>query len=332
MSTERTVLLQIDDLHVSFPGSAGPVEAVRGASISVGRREVHALVGESGSGKSVTARSILGLLGDSGGRVDRGRILFRGEDLLGAGPERLRAVRGGEIAMIFQEPGKHLNPAMKIRTQITEMLAAHRGMREPQALRRARELMQMVELREGDRVLESYPHQLSGGQRQRALIAMAISCNPKLLIADEPTTALDANIQGQIMRLLLKLRDELSMAVLFISHDLAVVQAMADTISVIYAGSILEGAPAQRLFARPLQPYTDLLMRAIPDAAKRGSPLAAIPGTVPDAEHVPAGCPFHPRCPIAQEICSTQTPELAEHEEAHYAACHFAGALGGNDG
>ena len=325
MTDASSPLLEIANLDISFASGKSTAHAVRGLNLDIRAREIHALVGESGSGKSVTSKAILGLLPRPPARVDSGRILWKGTDLLTLSREQLRRIRGSEIAMVFQEPGKHLNPALKIDRQITEILIEHRGMSAAEARTRAVALMDMVELANPGSVLGSYPHELSGGMKQRALIAMAISCSPELLLADEPTTALDATVQGQILKLLRKLRSELDMAVLLVSHDLGVVQSVADRVSVIYTGKIFETAVASSVFERPLHPYTNLLIGAIPEAAKRGQRLVSIPGRVPDARSVPGGCSFHPRCPLAAEVCSRVEPPLVPHETEHPAACHFAG-------
>lgn len=333
MTTNGNPLLCLENLTVSFaPGrrhagpSPGPerFEAVRAVSLSVAEREIHALVGESGAGKSVTARAVPGLL-PAAARLDAGSVSYRGRELTALPREELRALRGAEIGMVFQDPGRYLNPSMRVGRQIAETLEEHLGMPRAAAKRRALELLEVVELAGTHRVLRSYPHELSGGMKQRALIAMAISCNPGLLIADEPTTALDATVQGQILDLLRRLRDELSMGLLFVSHDFGVVQAIADRVSVIYAGELVESAPAQILFSRPLHPYTDLLISAIPEAEKRGGRLRSVPGRPPLGGDVPSGCPFHPRCPRAREVCSLVGPPLVEHERGHSVACHFPG-------
>jgi len=227
------------------------------------------------------------------------------------------------MAMVFQEPARFLNPSFRISTQITETLRLHLGMGKAEALDRAAELAELVGLRGRRNVLRCYPHELSGGMKQRAMIAMAISCNPSLLIADEPTTALDVTLQAQILRLILRLRDTLRMAVLFISHDLRLVRAVSDTVAVIYAGRVLEAAPRDPLFQRPLHPYTRLLMQSAPSADRRGARLAAIPGRVPDGRALPSGCAFHPRCPIAEAVCSREDPRSIERAPAHAAACHL---------
>ncbi len=343
-------LLQIHDLDVTFGGArsggngSGGAHALRGIDLTMAPGEMHALVGESGSGKTVTSTCVIGLLPRPPARVDRGKILFRGRDLLALGPAEMRQVRGREIAMIFQEPGKYLNPALRVGEQIVEMLALHLGMDRSGAAARAAELLELVGLHGGRRLLRSYPHELSGGMKQRVMIAMAISCDPDLLIADEPTTALDVTLQLQILKLLLELRDRLGMGVLFISHDLGVVYDIADVVSVIYAGRIVESAAKQELFGNPLHPYTQLLLASIPDASKRGRRLRAIPGAVPDAYAVPPGCAFHPRCPLAGDLCRREIPPSLEYgagggkpgrlpagrspagrRESHTAACHMIG-------
>ncbi len=309
-------------------GWHGEAHPLRGVELALSSGEVHALVGESGSGKTVTATCVMGLLPVPPGRINRGSILLQGEELLTLGEARRRRIRGRRIAMIFQEPGKYLNPALRNGEQIAEMLVLHLGLERAEAERRALELLERVGLPGGRRVLRGYPHELSGGMKQRLMIAMAVSCSPQLLIADEPTTALDVTLQKQILELLLGLRQADGMAVLFISHDLGVVHEIAQRISVIYAGRIVEVADKGELFERPLHPYTRLLLASIPDAGKRGTPLRAIPGSVPDAEHVPSGCSFHPRCPLAEAICREQPPARREYGDGsgpHAAECHFIG-------
>ena len=227
--------------------------------------------------------------------------------------------------MIFQDPSKYLNPAFKIGEQITESLILHLQMDRKKAIEQALEFLRLVGLRKSRRILRSYPHELSGGMKQRAMIAMAICCQPALLIADEPTTALDATLQLQILKLIQKLKATFSMGILFISHDLGLVREISDRISVIYAGKIVESAPSERLFENPLHPYTRLLLLSIPDAARRGVRLKAIPGTVPDAEHIPSGCSFHPRCPLAEEGCRQEIPPVVEYGDGHKTACYLIG-------
>jgi oligopeptide transport system ATP-binding protein len=318
-------LLKIKGLDVSFNGTA---HALRGIDLFMATGEIHGLVGESGSGKTVTSTCIIGLLPVPPGRINGGSMIFKGRELLGLSEAQRRRLRGREIAMVFQEPARYLNPALRTGEQITEMLLLHQGLQKQQAMDKALEIIDLVGLKGGKKILRSYPHELSGGMKQRAMIAMAISCNPSLLIADEPTTALDVTLQQQILKLIQNLKQRFSMGILFVSHDLAVVHEIADRISVIYAGRIVESTTKARLFEEPLHPYTRLLLLSIPDASKRGTRLKAIPGTVPDAEHIPSGCAFHPRCPLAEAVCRREDPKTVNYGkngEAHTAACHMIG-------
>ncbi len=317
------MLLEIKDLDLSFIQKGREGHALRGINLTVREGEVHALVGESGSGKTVTSTAVMGLLPSPPARINGGAVLLDSEDILSLPEKEQRKIRGRRIAMIFQEPSKYLNPTLKIGEQITEVLRLHLGMDKPSAEKRALELLTMVGLGNGKRVLKSYPHELSGGMKQRAMIAMAISCNPSFLIADEPTTALDVTLQKQILELVLELRKKLSMGILFISHDLRVVHDISDRVSVIYAGRIVESATKEELFKKPLHPYSGMLLKSIPDAEKRGKRLTTIPGKVPDAENIPSGCAFHPRCRAAKDICSSEEPVMKEYSKNHYAACHF---------
>ena len=318
-------LLDIRDLDVSFEQQEGLAHALRGVNIRLRTAESHALVGESGSGKTVTSMCIMGLLAVPPGRVNRGQIIFQNINLLALNENERRQVRGKNIGMIFQEPGKYLNPAYKIGEQITESLILHFLMEKKAAVEKALDLLNLVGLGKNRRVLKSYPHELSGGMKQRAMIAMAIACQPALLIADEPTTALDVTLQLQILKLLLELKERFNMGILFISHDLGVVREIAERVSVIYTGKIIEAATREQIFENPLHPYTQLLLLSIPDATKRGERLRAIPGFVPDAEHIPAGCSFHPRCPLAEDRCRFEIPPDIVYETGHKAACFFIG-------
>ncbi len=319
-------LLKIQDLDISFRQEHGTTaHALRRVDLILASGETHALVGESGSGKTVTATCIMGLLPTPPATVNRGRVFFKGTNLLSLSENEKRLLRGKEIAMIFQEPGKYLNPAYKIGEQITETLRLHLKINRSSAIKRALELLRLVGFNKSRRILNSYPHELSGGMKQRAMIAMAICCHPSLLIADEPTTALDVTLQLQILNLIHRLKDQFSIGVLFISHDLGVVKEIADKISVIYAGKIVESATANQLFDNPRHPYTRLLMLSIPDAAKRGNRLRAIPGVVPDAEHIPPGCSFHPRCPLAEPDCRKSIPQVKTYGDNHTAACFLIG-------
>jgi oligopeptide/dipeptide ABC transporter ATP-binding protein len=338
-------LLSIKNLQVSFRGRDGSsCRPLRGVDLEVAPGEVHSLVGESGSGKTLTATSVLGLLAMPPARIEAGSIRFQGRELLGLAETERRRIRGRRIGMVFQEPSKYLNPSMRIGEQIVEALVLHLGLSRRGALARTDELLELVGLPGGRKVLRRYPHELSGGMRQRVMIAMAVSCEPVLLIADEPTTALDVTLQQQILRLLLQLRERLGMAVLFVSHDLAVVHGISERISVIYCGKIVESGSTERVFGQPLHPYTQALLASVPEASRRGTRLRAIPGTVPDAVHVPAGCAFHPRCPLAVERCRQEVPALLDYGipggqapgrspagrpagggGTHLAACHLVG-------
>jgi oligopeptide/dipeptide ABC transporter ATP-binding protein len=318
-------MMRIENLKVSFTHGQLKAFALRGINLSFYSNEIHGLVGESGSGKTVTSTCIMGLLPSPPARIDSGRILYDGKDLLQLSEPEMRTYRGRKIAMIFQEPAKYLNPAFKIGEQITEMVKLHLRMGNRAAIERAKELLGLVGLGKDERVLDSFPHELSGGMKQRAMIAIAISCNPDFLIADEPTTALDVTLQLQILRLLKKLQSLQKMSVLFISHDLGIVYEIADKVSVIYAGRIVESAEKETLFKNSLHPYTKLLFLSSPNAKRKGKRLPTIPGQVLDATEVPVGCSFAPRCPLARERCYREDPELIAYDEGHMVACHFAG-------
>lgn len=315
-------VLDVENLMVSFPRrSEGPsIAAVRGLSLTIDRGRIHALVGESGAGKSVVARAIIGLLPESA-RVEADRLVVAGVDHAADPTDGIERLRGRTVSMVFQEPAKHLNPVLTIGGVMREVISRHLGMSRRDGLKRARELMELVGLRNGPDVMKAYPHELSGGMKQRAMIALAISCGPDLLLADEPTTSLDATVQRQILELIDRLRRELGMSVLFVSHDLGVVQSIADTVSVIYAGRIVETAAADALFSSPIHPYTELLLDSIPEPRRRGRPLETVRGTIPDAGAVPSGCAFHTRCPIARPACAGTIPELADYRPGHSAAC-----------
>ncbi len=302
-----TALLEIDGLTVTMRGRA----VVADVSLEIAPGEMLGLVGESGCGKTVTALSVMRLIPMPPGRIAGGRISFEGQDLAALGDAALRAVRGDRIGMIFQEPMTSLNPVFTIGNQIAEVLRIHRAQGRAAALRRAAELLDLVGLPAAASQLQRYPHQLSGGQRQRVMIAMALACAPKLLIADEPTTALDVTVQAQILELIAKLRRELGMAVLLITHDLGVVAEFCDRVAVMYAGRIVEEAPAARLFAQPRHRYTEALLRTIPATNPPGVRLPAIQGTVPAPGAWPAGCAFAPRCATPVARCAKDLPALA---------------------
>ncbi len=293
-------LLRVEDLRVHFDTPDGTVRAVDGISYELGRGRLLGIVGESGSGKSVSSLAIMGLL-DRGRAEVAGRVLFGGRDLLALGEDGMRAVRGNEIAMIFQDPLSALHPYHRVGAQLVEAIRAHREVPRAAARARTLELLELVGIPEARRRIDSYPHELSGGMRQRAMIAMALANEPALLIADEPTTALDVTVQAQILELIARLKDDLGMAVVIITHDLGVVAEMADEIAVMYAGRIVERAPAARIFAAPEHPYTWGLLRSIPRLdTPRGEELVPIPGSPPSLLGLPRGCSFAPRCPHAQ--------------------------------
>jgi oligopeptide/dipeptide ABC transporter ATP-binding protein len=310
------VLLELQGLSVSFRTSRGQVEVVSGLSFGIPRGSFFGLAGESGCGKSLTALAIMGLLPE-GARAS-GRVLFEGTDLLSLPPAEMRCLRGKELAMVFQEPMTSLNPVLRVGYQVMEALLAHRPLSKAEAQQRAVELLRAVRLPSPELRLREYPHQLSGGMRQRVMLAMAIACGPKLLLADEPTTALDVTIEAQILELIDSLRRQRQMAVLLISHDLATLAEWADTIGVMYAGRLMELGPAGELFSRPLHPYTRGLLESLPRA---GQPLRPIPGMVPPPWRLPEGCKFSDRCPFAQQACRRQEPELQALRPAHAARC-----------
>ena len=319
-------ILEIDGLKTHFHTRDGIVRAVDGVSIRVDRGETLSIVGESGCGKSVTAMSVLRLLPEPPAKIEAGRILFDGEDLLLATEERMRDIRGNRISMIFQEPMTSLNPVMPVGRQIAESLELHQDLGRRAAAERAIEMLDLVQIPEPRRRASEYPHQLSGGMRQRVMIAMALACNPSILIADEPTTALDVTIQAQILDLMLQLKEQIGAAIVFITHDLGVVAETAQRVVVMYAGRKVEEAAVADLFARPLHPYTLGLMGSIPKLAARvlsggRGRLAEIPGVVPSLRQEMAGCTFAPRCPFAQERCRVETPELETHDGGRLVAC-----------
>jgi len=311
-------------LRTVFDGEQGEVRAVDGVDFALAPGRTLGIVGESGCGKSVTALSIMGLVPQPPGRIAGGEVLFEGEDLLKVSAGRLRELRGDKLAMIFQEPMTSLNPAFPVGEQIAETLLRHRKLGRKEAGRQALDMLRRVRIPSPERRARDYPHQLSGGMRQRVMIAMALACGPKLLIADEPTTALDVTIQAQILELMRALRSEFGSAIILITHDLGVVAELADDVIVMYAGQVIERCAAARLFAEPQHPYTIGLLGSIARLHVEQERLSAIEGFVPDAASPPAGCRFHPRCPFAIEKCRRETPPLGEVSPAHYAACWLA--------
>jgi peptide/nickel transport system ATP-binding protein len=324
-------LLEITDLKTWFFTRDGTVRAVDGVSFSVLPGETLAIVGESGCGKSVTALSVLRLVASPPGRIVSGSIRFAGRDLLALSDAEMRRVRGNEISMIFQEPMTSLNPVMTIGRQIAETLILHQGLNQRAAHDKAVAMLRLVHIPEAERRVGQYPHQLSGGMRQRVMIAMALACNPKLLIADEPTTALDVTIQAQILDLLRELKQQIDAAIVLITHDLGVVAEMAQRVIVMYAGRKAEEAPVKALFRRPLHPYTKGLMASMPrlSTAEEGAPprLAEIVGTVPSLKEPIPGCAFADRCFLATDICRREPPPFEEKESGHFAACFHSDRL-----
>jgi oligopeptide/dipeptide ABC transporter ATP-binding protein len=315
-------LLSIESLQVRFPAAGGTVTAVRDVSLEIGAGESLGLVGESGSGKSVTSLAVLRLLPPQA--LVAGRIRFSGEDLLTKNAEEMRHVRGSRISMIFQEPMTALNPVMRVGDQVAEAVLAHSDDKQD-AQQRSIQALRDVGIPEAERRARDYPHQLSGGQRQRVMIAMAIVNRPQLLIADEPTTALDVTIQAQILELLAELREQFRLAMLFISHDLAVVSQVADRVAVMYGGSVVESGPAQEVFRAPVHPYTRGLLHSVPTLrTERSQPLRTIEGTVPNIASLPPGCKFEPRCEIRLPECSQALPPLLEVSPRHWARCPVA--------
>ncbi|NBE95567.1 ATP-binding cassette domain-containing protein [Nonomuraea sp. K271] len=313
-------MLEVKDLYVRFPTPAGPVNAVAGVSFTVSAGETVAVVGESGSGKSVSSLALLGLLGS--GNISAGSVLLRDEELVGAGPERLRQLRGSELAMIFQNPMSSLDPLFTVGDQLVEALRAHRPMSRRAARARAVELLREVGLPDPERRVRAYPHELSGGQQQRVMVAIALTGEPALLIADEPTTALDVTVEAQILELLRTMQREHGTALLLITHDMAVVAETADRVVVMYAGRVVEHGPVAEVLRSPRNPYTRALIDSIPTpATPRDRPMPAIAGSVPTPAEAPSGCRFHPRCPSALERCSEAEPPLYGLEPGRASRC-----------
>jgi oligopeptide/dipeptide ABC transporter ATP-binding protein len=321
-SSER--LLEVKDLKTYFDTDEGVVKAVDGVSFHIDRGETLGVVGESGSGKSVTSLSVMRLIPTPPGRIASGQMLFEGQDLVTKSEREMRRIRGNEISMIFQEPMTSLNPVYTVGDQIAEAIVLHQGKSNREAMRLAVEMLDLVGIPEPAKRVRNYPHQMSGGMRQRVMIAMALSCGPKLLIADEPTTALDVTIQAQILDLMRKLQSEIGMSILFITHDLGVISEMADRVVVMYAGRAVEEAHVNDIFARPQMPYTLGLMNSIPRvdrAAEHQERLEAIPGNVPNPLYLPEGCAFHPRCRFAIDACKEAVPSLEDTGGGHMVRC-----------
>ena len=317
-------LLEVQDLYVEFHTAAGIVQAVNGVDLAVDRGETLAILGESGSGKSVTAAVIMDILDSPPGFVRSGQIIFAGVNLLTLPRRQRRQISGARIAIVFQDALIALNPVYSVAWQIAEALRAHQSLTRSAAHKKAVHLLQRVGIADAKRRAHDYPHQLSGGQRQRVLIAMALAMQPDILIADEPTTALDVTVQAQIMDLLAELKDETGMGLILITHDLGVVADVADRVAVMYAGRIVEQASVEEIFAHPAHPYTLGLMHSVPSSNRqqKQQPLQAIPGSPPDLAHIPSGCAFHPRCQFTVKRCQQELPLLQGIQPNHYAACH----------
>jgi oligopeptide/dipeptide ABC transporter ATP-binding protein len=319
MSLKNAILLSVDDLSVLFHGDGVVSRAVDGVSYDIRKGETVCLVGESGCGKTVSALAILGLIPQPPGEVRGKGIVYEGRNLLGLNEESLQKIRGREISMIFQEPMTSLNPVFAIGDQIEEVITTHEDVSRPEAGRRVIELLTDVGIPSPEERVRDYPHNLSGGQRQRVMIAMALACGPELVIADEPTTALDVTVQAQILRLFRELQERRKMAVLHITHNLGVVAEIADRIYIMYAGVIVETGDGDEIFHQASHPYTMGLLAALPSRSRKGQPLYSIPGAVPDPAYKPTGCPFHPRCPYAEDSCRQEFPPLCDFGDHHVA-------------
>ncbi len=329
---DNVAILEVDDLKTYFYTDDGVVKAVDGINLKIKQGELLGLVGESGCGKSVTSFSIIRLVLPPG-KILSGQVLFHGDDLLKKSEKEMDQLRGDRIAMIFQQPLTCLNPVMKIGEQVAEVLDLHRKLEKNEALERSITLLQKVGIPEPHKRIHAYPHEISGGQAQRVMIAMALACRPELLIADEPTTALDVTIQAQILNLLRELQAEMGSSILLITHDLGVIAEMTERVIVMYAGQFVEEAPVRDLFHHPLHPYTIGLMKSIPAVGKKHTRLDVIPGVVPDLLNLSPGCRFEPRCPASQgaikELCQTRAPELQEISPGHWVRCHLFGETSG---
>ncbi|PKR77866.1 peptide ABC transporter ATP-binding protein [Halalkalibacillus sediminis] len=320
-------LLEIKDLQVRFKSDEGSVTPVNGVSFNVKEGETVAVVGESGCGKSLTSLSILGLIPPPG-EISDGSIHFQGKDLASLNKKQMRKLRGNEISMIFQEPMTSLNPVFTIGNQMLEVIKLHQNLEKKQATKKAVEMLDLVGIPDPEKVIKRFPHQLSGGMRQRVMIAIALSCNPKLLIADEPTTALDVTIQAQILNLMKNLKDKFNTGVVLITHDLGVVAEVADRVVVMYGGEVVEEATVHELFEDPVHPYTRGLLSSVPKMTGAVEELGAIKGSVPNPSSMPKGCKFHPRCPLATDLCVEEHPKLEETTPNHFKRCfHTEGGV-----
>ncbi len=314
-------LLQISDLQTYFFTEAGVVKAVDGVSVDVKERETIGLVGESGSGKTVTALSALRIV-PRPGRIVGGSILFKGEDLLSKSEDEMRKLRGPKMSVVFQDPTTSLNPVYTVSKQLTDIITLHQHVTRVEAEKKALRFLELVGIPEPEKRLKTYPHELSGGMKQRIAIARAISCEPTLLFADEPTTNLDVTIQAQVLELLKQLQKDLGMSMVMITHDMGIIADMAERVTVLYAGKVMETADTETIFTKPKHPYTEALLKAVPSIAQTRE-LEVIPGNIPNLIEPPSGCVFHPRCKYATDICKKEIPPLEKVEEGHYVACHL---------
>lgn len=314
-------LLEIKDLSVEYSTDNGVVKAVNNFNVVLNKGETLGIVGETGAGKTTTALSILGLIPDPPGIVKSGEIIFEGEDLLNKKEEEMRTIRGNKISMIFQDPMTSLNPVMTVAEQIAEGIEIHQDLNHEESMERANEMLELVGIPR-ERAAE-YPHQFSGGMKQRVVIAIALACNPNLLIADEPTTALDVTIQAQVLELMGELKKEFNTAMILITHDLGIVAETCDNVAVMYAGEVIEFATLEQLFRNPKHPYTLGLFGSIPNLTEDVKRLNPIKGLMPDPTDLPSGCPFHPRCPHATDVCAKEIPDVVQVEEGHEVKCHI---------
>ncbi|MDN5337644.1 MAG: peptide/nickel transport system ATP-binding protein [Thermotogaceae bacterium] len=322
-------ILEIKNLKVYFDTEEGTVKALENVNLFLKRSEILGVIGETGSGKSVTAYTITRLLPQPPGRILNGKVLFNGEDLLQKSEDEMLNIRGRQISMIFQEPMTALNPVFTVQEQMTDVISHHEKISKKQAIPKAIRALELVKIPDPELVMKKYPHELSGGMRQRVMIALALSCEPELLIADEPTTALDVTVQAQILALILEMRERLGLSVILITHNFGIVAEICDSVAVMYAGNIVEFSSIFNVFENPLHPYTDGLLKAIPPLDEDVENLNVIPGVVPNLISPPSGCRFHPRCYRKLDVCEKEIPELIELSPGHFVACH--NPLGGGN-
>ena len=314
-------MLDIKDLTIHYESEGGTVHAVEGLNLTLGRGESLGFVGETGAGKTTTALGIMRLIPAINGKIKSGEIIFNGENLLTKSEAEMRKIRGGKIAMIFQDPMTSLNPVMTVDKQIAEMISLHKNVSNAEALKLAGDMLELVGIRRER--MHDYPHQFSGGMKQRVVIAIALACDPELLIADEPTTALDVTIQAQVLELMKELKQKFSASMILITHDLGIVADICDRVAIMYAGRVVEYADKRSLYTHPIHPYTRGLFRSVPDIDEDVDELPVIPGLMPDPVNLPSGCAFHPRCGVATEECAKIRPEMQEAEAGHFVACPF---------